>query len=799
MLPYIIVWAGNLPLKSHSTGLERVVRRLAQSTQTNKIPTLLAAWGTEGNIVLVAPDSLPRFKTQLDTQQYAADLAAFSSFTGERWLIQAEGLSITDYPPQTIVQQARHHGWRIAYVLHDLIPLKRSEFFRAGALPCDARALFATMLLADVVMPISEFVASDFLHFCSLTDTNAYAIPAIHVLHNMAGIVGIPRQITPLNEHTFITCVGSIEPRKRTLELAQAFAAIASDFPEWKLVFMGGMWPKKRKSPYFDAFRRLVDRHPQIQYIDKPNDAQMFSLIRRAAFTSFVSEEEGFGLPITESLWLGKPCLTANFGAMAEVAAEGGCYTVNVRQPKSLQAGLRTMMSNRTLREALTKEACTRVLQTQDAYVERLLSVLQSAKSQTPRPIFHSNLPAPERLYPNKPQHLPAASGVGVNLIGYLSGALGLGVTARAIARQLIESGIPLNLTDLPAAGFRAGYAGDLEDWISHPRKKWQPITMVVMGVLDAIHHNTIILRSRHDRFVVGLIFWELPKLPPYLRRHLATYDVLLAPSSFIYDMLDEELRPKVIRINLPMYFYAPAVNSVPPDHFRVLASFDAKSGTSRKNGQAVIRAWERAFPEPSSDRQLLIKVNGGMDQFGHPTADMIALQQAITRSDITLDIRSGSHAESVATLQSCSAYISLHRSEGFGQHLLESMWCGRPVICTGWSGHMDFTTEDNSCLVDYSLVPVPEDDPVYGKWTGDSTWAEPDEAQAAEYLRRLATDAAFYAHKSAAAKRDALAYLEAATPDWMDEVIRRYLHSEHAPDRPANRMNDLSFVLRNT
>ena len=43
-------------------------------------------------------------------------------------------------------------------------------------------------------------------------------------------------------------------------------------------------------------------------------------------FTVYPSVEEGFGLPILESLWCGKPAICANFGAMLEVAeAGGGC------------------------------------------------------------------------------------------------------------------------------------------------------------------------------------------------------------------------------------------------------------------------------------------------------------------------------------------------------------------------------------------------------------------------------------------------------------------------------------------
>ena len=42
-----------------------------------------------------------------------------------------------------------------------------------------------------------------------------------------------------------------------------------------------------------------------------------------------------------------------------------------------------------------------------------------------------------------------------------------------------------------------------------------------------------------------------------------------------------------------------------------------------------------------------------------------------------------------------CDCYVSLHRSEGFGLTMAEAMACGKPVIATGYSGNLEFMTED--------------------------------------------------------------------------------------------------------
>ena len=77
--------------------------------------------------------------------------------------------------------------------------------------------------------------------------------------------------------------------------------------------------------------------------------------------------------------------------------------------------------------------------------------------------------------------------------------------------------------------------------------------------------------------------------------------------------------------------------------------------------------------------------------------------------------------------------YVSLHRSEGLGLGMARAMSYGKPVIATGYSGNMDFTTPANSLLVRHELVELDRDHGVYEK---GNFWAEPDLAHAAECMR---------------------------------------------------------------
>ena len=95
--------------------------------------------------------------------------------------------------------------------------------------------------------------------------------------------------------------------------------------------------------------------------------------------------------------------------------------------------------------------------------------------------------------------------------------------------------------------------------------------------------------------------------------------------------------------------------------------------------------------------------------------------------------------------------FISLHRSEGFGLIPAEAMSFGKPVIMTRWSGNVDFMTADNSCGVDYKLIPVNE---WAGPYMPGQIWADPDINHAAFYMQKLFNDNNYYKQISAQAKK---------------------------------------------
>jgi glycosyltransferase involved in cell wall biosynthesis len=85
-----------------------------------------------------------------------------------------------------------------------------------------------------------------------------------------------------------------------------------------------------------------------------------------------------------------------------------------------------------------------------------------------------------------------------------------------------------------------------------------------------------------------------------------------------------------------------------------------------------------------------------------------------------------------------CDAFVSLHRSEGFGLAVAECMYLGKPVISTDWSATAEFIDATNGCPVRYTLTQLRES---HGPYEAGQTWAEPDVAHAAEWMQQLIAD----------------------------------------------------------
>lgn len=107
-----------------------------------------------------------------------------------------------------------------------------------------------------------------------------------------------------------------------------------------------------------------------------PGDSALVKEYNKCHFTVYPSLEEGYGLPILESLWYGKPCICRNYGAMAEAAEGGGCLMVDTTDAGKLAEAILLLSEDKRLRARLGEEAVSRHLKTWAEYAGEILQHL---------------------------------------------------------------------------------------------------------------------------------------------------------------------------------------------------------------------------------------------------------------------------------------------------------------------------------------------------------------------------------------------------------------------------------------
>ncbi len=214
------------------------------------------------------------------------------------------------------------YGMRTGLLIHDLIPLLWPEWCQPGLPRVFRRWLDALLPECDRIFAVSHATQRDIVAYASRT-----SIPLRHPVSVISMASGFTTQKTGTpappqivrDPGRYVLVTGTMEARKNHALLFRVWRRLivenpGKDIP--KLIFAG--------SPGWlvdDLLRQIrnsnfLDGH--LVLIRSPSDTVMDSLVRNSLFTVFPSFYEGWGLPVTESLARGRPCLISDRSSLPE-------------------------------------------------------------------------------------------------------------------------------------------------------------------------------------------------------------------------------------------------------------------------------------------------------------------------------------------------------------------------------------------------------------------------------------------------------------------------------------------------
>jgi glycosyltransferase involved in cell wall biosynthesis len=325
----------------------------------------------------------------------------------------------------------------------------------------------------------------------------------------------------------------------------------------------------------------------------------------------------------------------------------------------------------------------------------------------------------------------------GVLFVGYVEASLGLGESLRGLINSTAETAVPfaiypfnVNVESRVTGRFREA---DYDTASPYEINVIETATDQVPAVFQALgdwrtERSYNILRT----------YWELPTAPQEWAPLLTRIDEIWAPNTFVADAL----RPI---FEGPVTIIPPCVEvDDEPDLdrsrfgmrdgvFYFLFSFDYFSFPARKNPIGVVRAFQAAFPNPHDRVGLIIKSTGSQDSFPEIKA-VIAAAAKLDPRILVID-RTLTRSEIMSLIACSDSYVSLHRSEGFGLGMVETMAYGKPVIGTDFSGSTDFLSKATGYPIPCAIRPVRRGEYVY---FDGQVWAEPDVDAAALAMREV-------------------------------------------------------------
>jgi len=169
--------------------------------------------------------------------------------------------------------------------------------------------------------------------------------------------------------------------------------------------------------------------------------------------------------------------------------------------------------------------------------------------------------------------------------------------------------------------------------------------------------------------------------------------------------------------------------------------------GEDRKNVGLLVKVFLETFKQAkTTPPALILKTSGG----GFSILDKREILHKIDSIKNTVTLEEGqtlpniyllhgeltdSEMNSLYNHPKVKAHVSLTKGEGFGRPLLEASISGKPVIASGWSGHMDFLNPDEAMLIGGELKQIHPSSVWDGVLIKESSWFAPDIQQAANGL----------------------------------------------------------------
>ena len=343
----LLVDISELVQRDAKSGIQRVVRAILRQWLTNPPDGFLVqpVYATEGR----AGYSYAR---QFVSQFLGIPYDGLKDEAADAW--QGDTFIGLDLQPQVVpaqknlLEEWRNRGVNIWFVIYDLLPVLKNEYF-----PPEAKGLYSNWLKTiaefDGVACISKAVAEEFKQWLSAQESISRLRPInIDWFHLGADILasapseGLPAGsnllLKSLAGTTSFLMVGTIEPRKGHVEVLEAFDLLWGLGAEVNLVVVGKQgWMVEELC---ERLRNHSENGRRLFWLEAISDEYLEKIYSVSTCLIAASYGEGFGLPLIEAAQHKIPILARDIPVFREVAGHHAFYFSSAK-PDDLATAIR--------------------------------------------------------------------------------------------------------------------------------------------------------------------------------------------------------------------------------------------------------------------------------------------------------------------------------------------------------------------------------------------------------------------------------------------------------------------------
>jgi glycosyltransferase involved in cell wall biosynthesis len=225
-------------------------------------------------------------------------------------------------------RRLRHRGVRVFYVVYDLLPVRRPEWF--PPFPLFRIWLQAIGSEADGLVCISRSVAQQLreqLPELEIRRRTPLKIGHFHLgadIDTGAGTTSdAVRSLLERPRDKFLV-VGTVEPRKGHAQCLAAFEMLWAAGIDADLVLVGKQgWMVEDLA---ERLRTHAEAGKRLHWFEKASDADLSALYEKCTALLAMSQDEGFGLPLIEAAKHGQPIIARDIPVFREIAGDHATY-----------------------------------------------------------------------------------------------------------------------------------------------------------------------------------------------------------------------------------------------------------------------------------------------------------------------------------------------------------------------------------------------------------------------------------------------------------------------------------------